>query len=93
MAEIHPDKSELAGHHVIVKNLGTDGGYATIVVEDWWDRVSGKSWMFSNGSPEATNYAIRSVRDKLPLDNDVLYGKHVGSDYSDLFHVSEVSDA
>lgn len=57
-------------------------------VEDWWDRVAGKSWMDCDGNPAALKYAMRSGFSKLPLDNEVVYGK-VGS-YGHLVHVSEL---
>lgn len=43
-------------------------------VEDWWDRLTGGSWMFADDDPAALNYAMRSAGG-LPLDNEVLYGK------------------
>jgi hypothetical protein len=44
-------------------------------VEDWWDRVSGESWMDSAGNPAAIIYAVRSGVAGLPEDDRVVYGK------------------
>ena len=65
-------------------------GGAEFHVEDWWDRLGGKSWMDCDGNPACLIYAVRSANadPRLPLDNEVLYGKvgHFGS----LVHVSEL---
>lgn len=59
-------------------------------IEDWWENVYGCSWMCSDGNPAALNYAFRVgvAAYRIPLDNDVLYGK-IGS-FGFLFHVSEL---
>jgi len=45
-------------------------------VEDWWDRVAGKSWMDCNGKPACLVYAMRSGFSKhhVPTDDEVVYG-------------------
>lgn len=66
---MHKEMSKLAGKTVkIVKGEFAGQEYR---VEDWWDRVYGKSWMDSNGNPAALEYALR----KVPFDDEVLYGK------------------
>lgn len=57
-------------------------------VEDWWDRVAGKSWMDCNGNPACLIYAMRSGFDGLPTDDQVLYGKIDGLGH--LVHMSEI---
>lgn len=58
-------------------------------VEDWVDRVYGHSWKVANGNPAAMIYGVRGgLHDKLPLDDEVLYGK-VGA-LGHLVHVSEI---
>lgn len=57
-------------------------------VEDYWDRVSGDSWMNSAGNFAVMNYAVRSGVAGLPIDDEVLYGKINSLGY--LVHVSEV---
>ncbi len=73
MGEIHGDPSPMAGKIVKIKS----GEFKDELyrVEDWWDRVSGMSWMVADGNPACLNYAIRGATDKLPIDNEVLYGK------------------
>ena len=58
------------------------------IVEDWWENVSGKSWMVCNGNPVCLEYAMRSAFANLPTDNEVLYGKI--STHGHLVHVSEI---
>ena len=60
-------------------------------VEDWWENVSGGSWMSANGNPACIKYAIRvGLKDNLPTDDNVLYGK-IGS-FGKLIHISEVEE-
>lgn len=65
-------------------------GDADYRVEDWWDRVAGKSWMDSDGNPACIDYALRSAHAALPIDNEVVYGKvgRIGC----LVHVSELGE-
>ena len=69
---IHRAQSPLAGKAVAIVTGYLAGN--EIVIEDWWDRVIGKSWMDCDGNPAAMIYAARSGRGT-PLDNEVLYGK------------------
>jgi hypothetical protein len=92
---IHTQSSELAGKTVKIKENVTHPQYPTFGgsefrVEDWWDRVSGKSWMYSNGNPACLFYAMRSAMQNpiLPNDDEVLYGK-VGL-FGSLVHISEI---
>ena len=61
-----------------------------VVVEDWWDRVSGGSWMTSVGNPAALGYAVRGAIGRLPLDDDVIYAKD-DTGVGHLVHASEVA--
>ena len=91
---MHDKPSKLAGKTVKIKNDVThpqvnDFGGSEYHVEDWWDRVAGKSWMDCNGNPACMVYAIRTGLDReVPTDNEVLYGK-VGY-FGHLVHVSEI---
>lgn len=58
------------------------------IVEDYWDRVSGGSWMDAQGNPAALGYAMRSGLAGLPTDDEVVYGKVGGLGH--LIHVSEL---
>ncbi|MFC9432785.1 hypothetical protein [Nocardia sp. NPDC057030] len=83
---IHRDPAPMAGA-VVRADIGR--GPESLRIEDWWDRVSGGSWMFADGNPAALKYAIRSGLAGLPIDNDVVYGKD-DSGFGQLIHVSEV---
>lgn len=55
-------------------------------IEDWWDRVVGRSWMDCDGNPACLEYAVRSATtDRAPIDNRVVYGKIGGA--GKLIHV------
>lgn len=68
--------------------VATDGAGVEFTVEDYWDRLSGESWMVAEGNPAATHYAVRSGYAGLPIDDEVVYGK-VGN-RGLLVHVSEL---
>lgn len=61
-------------------------------VEDWWDRVSGGSWMDATGNPACLDFAVRSAVCDLPTDDEVLYVK-TNDGRGHLVHVSEVQAA
>lgn len=88
---IHDEPSPLAGMTVKVKagieHVQVQGG-DDYHVEDWWDRVSGKSWMFCDGNFACMNYGMHAGLSGLPTDNDVLYGKVGG--FGVLLHISEI---
>jgi len=80
-------RSKLAGKTIIIKK-GTYKG-AEYLVEDWWENVYGQSWMFCKGNPACLKYAMRGgLKDNLPTDNEVLYGKIGG--LGELIHISEI---
>lgn len=83
----HHQPSPQAGV-VVTADIGR--GEETIRIEDWWDRLSGGSWMFADGNPAALKYAMRAGLAGLPIDDQVLYGKDA-HDMGHLIHVSEVS--
>jgi hypothetical protein len=92
---LHKEKSEYAGQTLKIKE-GVEHPQIENVdqlefrVEDWWDRVSGKSWMISEGNPACIVYAMRTGMSKLqiPTDDEVLYGK-IGP-FGHLFHIKEL---
>lgn len=59
-------------------------------LEDWWDRVSGGSWMHADGNPAAMIYGLRAAMSSLPLDDEVVYVKI--NSMGHLLHVSELMD-
>lgn len=86
------EKHELAGKTVIL-NCKSDPDNLNgqeFVIEDWWENVSGKSWMLCNGNPACLKYAMRGSMAGLPTDNEVVYGK-VGL-FGHLIHVSELGE-
>jgi hypothetical protein len=92
---IHKESSPLAGKTVKIKQTvkhpqQSDFGGSDFRVEDWWDKVAGKSWMFCDGNPACMVYAIRAGLSETPLptDDEVLYGK-VGP-FGHLVHISEI---
>jgi hypothetical protein len=83
---IHSAPHPQAGQTVTV-DLG--GGPEEFRIEDWWDRVSGSSWMYAEGHPACLAYALRSAG-TTPIDDEVVYGKagYLGH----LMHVSEIKE-
>lgn len=87
-------KSDLAGQKVKIKShvkhlQDPHFGGSTFIVEDWWDRVTGRSWMICDGNPACLVYALRTVGTQVPLDNEVLYGHSEGG-LGHLVHISEI---
>jgi hypothetical protein len=88
----HDNAHPLAGKDVTltatdpVRGMVVEG--ARFVVEDWWDRLTGGSWMNAEGNPAALQYAMRSGFNGLPADDEVVYGK-IGA-FGHLVHVSEL---
>lgn len=90
----HSTPSDLAGKTVTIREDVPHLGGQEYRVEDWWDRVTGGSWMFADGNPAAMQYAVRTGSrgaGAVPLDDEVLYGKVGGLGH--LVHRSEIGDA
>lgn len=87
---MHNESSPLAGKEVEIK-FGDLAGQ-TYRVEDWWDKVAGRSWMNCDGNPACMGYAIRTgLQDfNVPSNNEVLYGK-IGI-FGHLVHISEIGE-
>lgn len=86
----HDSRHPLAGQTITVTAdlHGAGPGEHEFTIEDWNDRLFGKSWMFMEGHPAALIYAMRSAVAGLPTDNEVVYGK-VGA-RGHLVHISEL---
>jgi hypothetical protein len=92
---MHSESHPLAGRTVEVR---FKGGHPHIPgepdelhdyrIEDWWDKLTGGSWMDAEGNPAALIYGMRAGVAGLPVDDNVLYGK-VGP-FGHLVHVSEL---
>lgn len=67
-------------------------GGAEFEIEDWWDRVAGKSWKWCDGNPACLIYAMRTGLNEyeVPTDDEVVYGK-IGA-FGHLVHVNELED-
>jgi hypothetical protein len=94
---IHREPHPLAGQEARIRpnvrhpQYPTFGG-SEFRVEDWWDRVDGRSWMDCVGNPACLVYAMRAGTTGLPTDNEVVYGKGPGG-FGSLVHVSELEPA
>lgn len=90
----HPQPHPLAGQTVKLRlsSLEYDGWDIAsgdlFQVEDYWDRLTGGSWLYANGNPACLDYAVRLACSGLPLDDEVVYGKVRGLGY--LVHVTEL---
>lgn len=91
----HMEKHPLAGKTVKIKptvkhHQFKNFGGADFILEDWWDHLTGGSWMDADGNPAALMYALRTgmLNPDVPTDNEVVYG-HVGH-YGHLLHISEL---
>lgn len=60
-------------------------------IENWWDALTGGSWMFAGGNWAAAKYAMRSALASLPIDNEVVYGK-TKDGLGHLVHTSELGE-
>lgn len=59
-------------------------------VQDYWDRLTGLSWIIARGNSTCLDYGRRVDKENLPMDNEVLFG-HIGH-RSLLMHVSDLID-
>lgn len=88
---MHTEAHPQAGTTVVVQikgHLQLDNGTHNFRLEDWWDRLTGGSWMTADGNPAAMMYAVRAGTTGLPIDDRVVYGK-IGP-FGHLIHVSEI---
>jgi len=92
---MHQELSPLAGKTVKIREGAMhpqveDFAGSEYRVEDWWDRLSGKSWMICLGNPACMIYGMRGGFTQLPIDDEVLYGK-IGA-FGHLVHISEIEE-
>lgn len=95
----HPTTHPLAGQTVYLRvnrrdpTLGLAVTGAQFTVQDWWDRVAGRSWNATQLNltqlRPTMHYAIRVAYCDLPIDDDVVYGTIGEVDY--LIHNSEIA--
>lgn len=91
----HAEQHELAGQEIKVQFKdghfqipGSADAPVDFVVEDWQDRIMGRSWMVMDGNPAAIIYAMRAGTSGLPIDDEVVYGKVGGLGH--MVHESEI---
>jgi hypothetical protein len=91
---MHSTSHPLAGQTVTVTAADRVVPGAThttqAVLEDWWDRLNGDSWMLQN-SPVTVAYGQRRRQAGLPVDDEVVYVKAGGLGH--LAHASEITAA
>lgn len=94
---MHEESHPLAGATVRLNDSTTDLHRSLVVagkeyyIQDWWDKLTGGSWMFADENPAAMCYAMRTgMGGTVPTDNEVVYGK-IGS-LGHLVHVSELGE-
>lgn len=91
---MHTEPHPLAGQTVTAHPAAPLFGHATAEpipfrVEDWQDRVYGHSWTTANDNAAAMNYALRSASARLPLDDEVVYGRDPRG-LAHMLHVNEL---
>lgn len=94
---MHTEAHPFAGKTVKIvlksKHPQLEGLEHEYTVEDWWDKLTGGSWMDANGNFAAMFYGIRmglSSGERVPLDDEVVYGKI--NNLGHLIHVSELTE-
>lgn len=94
---IHGEAHPLAGQTVKLNATASDPTQGCVVegalyrIEDWWDRVAGRSWTVCDGNPACLQYAMRTgLSGNSHLDDEVVYGKIDGLGH--LVHVSELAE-
>jgi hypothetical protein len=90
---IHSEPHPAAGARMRVKASAKHPQYpefggAVVMIEDWADRVLGRSWKDTIGNPAAMIYAFRMGRAMGPHDDECVYAKH-GS-FGIIIHASEL---
>lgn len=91
---IHSEKSPFAGRTIRIKKDATHFQYPSwggseIKIEDWQDRVIGKSWK-EGQNIACVVYAQRVLMNPaIPDDDEVLYG-HRKDGLGSLIHISEL---
>jgi hypothetical protein len=84
---MHDKPHEFAGKKVEIISGPFEG--QTYLVEDWWDRVAGKSWMDCVENLACLEYAVRSASEGFGFSNEVVYGKFGG--LGKLIHISQLA--
>ena len=83
------EKHVLAGKTVVLKSKSPEMHDQEYKVEDYWENVSGNSWMKGWGIPACLVYGCRVVIAELPLNDEVVYGK-TRDGLGHIVHVTEL---
>jgi hypothetical protein len=84
---MHSKPHPRAGKTVAVSFRGSTRS-VSFRLEDWHDRVFGKSWQDAPVDVVERDYSFRVSADYLPRDNEVVYGMLSGSRY--IVHATEL---
>jgi hypothetical protein len=90
---MHTDPHPMAGVTVTATTAASPvrpQQIAKVVIEDWWDRLTGESWMLEH-TPIAVDYGLRRRATQLPVDDEVLYVK-TQSGHGHLVHTCEITE-
>lgn len=91
---MHSESSPYKGKEVKIKQevqhpqFPTFGGQS-INIEDWFDRLEGKSWKECLNRIGVIVYELRTEMYGLPRDDEVLYG-HTKDGLGHLVHITEI---
>lgn len=93
----HTDPHPLAGRTVTVNPAARMSTHPDTTpfayrIDDWNDRIFGRSWGAMEGHAASLAYAVRAADGNLPFDNEVVYGKD-DAGRGHLIHVSEITQA
>lgn len=91
---MHTDPHPMAGATVTITTAAPPGGFsqvAEVVIEDWWDHLTGESWALEH-FPVTVAYGVRRREAQLPVDDEVLYVK-TDTGGGHLVHASEITRA
>ena len=95
LVPVHQAPHPLAGQKVRIGVGVSDAGQNAVVegavleIVDWWDRVSGRPWGETERFPACICYAMRAAGNRIPPDDEVVYGKIDGMGH--IVHVSEIN--
>lgn len=89
----HPKSGQTVKIHLRAEHAQLEGLDHEYEVEDWWDKLTGKSWGMSEGNPTAMIYGMRiGFAHAFDMsDDEVVYG-HIGQ-FGHLIHQSEIVES
>lgn len=86
---VHPLANQTVKIRFMAPHSQFPGLEHEFTVEDWWDHMTGGSWMFADGNPACLIFAMRmGFGGILKTDDEVIYGKING--FGVLIHTDEL---